>query len=97
MPTLLVDGSSNLVTGLKGLPLEQIVTSGKTTSVYCYHQDQLGSTRVITNSGGATVNTYAYDPYGNLTATTGTVVNPLRYAGQYFDSESGLYYLRARY
>ena len=96
-PTVLKDGSANFVTGLGGLPLEQIVTSGRTTSVYYYHLDQLGSTRVITDSKGATVNTYTYDPYGNITASSGTLSNPFRYAGQYFDTESGLYYLRARY
>ncbi len=41
--------------------------------------------------------TYAYDAYGNQTTTTGNVYNPLRYAGEYLDSESGCYYLRARY
>jgi len=97
LPTILRDGSTNFVTGLRGLPLEQIVTSGRTTSVYYYHQDQIGSTRVITNSKGATTNTYTFDPYGNLTASTGMLANPFRYAGQYFDSESGYYYLRARY
>jgi RHS repeat-associated protein len=43
------------------------------------------------------VNTYAYDAYGNTTASTGSVANPLRYTGEYQDAESGLYYLRARY
>jgi RHS repeat-associated protein len=57
----------------------------------------LGSTRAITNASGVTQATYQYDPYGNLIASTGSVANPFRYAGQYKDSESGLYYLRARY
>jgi RHS repeat-associated protein len=97
LPTIVKDGTTAYVTGLRGLPLEQIVTSGRTTSVYYYHQDQLGSTRVITDSKGATVNTYNYDPFGNVASSTGTLVNPFRYAGQYFDLESGLYYLRTRY
>jgi RHS repeat-associated protein len=62
-----------------------------------YHHDQLGSTRALTSSTGTVVATYSYDPYGNLTGSTGTATNPLRYAGQYADAESGLYYLRARY
>src|SRR5439155_12176149 len=41
--------------------------------------------------------TYAFDPYGNVTTSTGTLANPFRFAGQYLDTESGLYYLRARY
>ena len=93
LPTLLKDGSTDYVYGPGGLPLEQI--SG--TSVLWLHHDQLGSTRVITNSTGNTVGTYIYDSYGNLTASTGTVQVALLYAGQYRDSETGLYYLRARY
>lgn len=92
----LVDGATDYVSGFGGLPLEQI--SSKT--VYYYHQDQLGSTRATTDSRGNVVNTYSYDSYGNPTACGGApcpVTNPLQYAGQYVDSESGLMYLRARY
>src|SRR5207302_828930 len=65
--------------------------------VFYYHQDQLGSTRALTDRAGAVVATYTYDPYGNLTASTGTVTTPFGYAGQYTDAESGLIYLRVRY
>ena len=41
--------------------------------------------------------TDTYDPYGNLTASTGSVQDHLLFQGQYLDSENGLYYLRARY
>ena len=47
--------------------------------------------------------TYTYDAWGNiLTKTnhgTGTIadVNPFRYRGYYYDSETGLYYLNSRY
>jgi len=37
------------------------------------------------------------DPYGGLASSTGLLTNPFRFGGQYQDSESGLYYLRARY
>jgi RHS repeat-associated protein len=43
------------------------------------------------------VATYTYDPYGNLKTSSGTVNNPFLFSGQYRDSESWLYYLRARY
>ena len=42
-------------------------------------------------------NTYGYDSFGNSTASTGTITNPVRYTGREFDSETGLYYYRARY
>jgi RHS repeat-associated protein len=57
----------------------------------------LGSVRALTSQAGAVAATYAYDAYGNQTASTGNVYNPLRYAGEYQDSQTGFYYLRARY
>jgi RHS repeat-associated protein len=66
------------------------------TVVYLQH-DQLGSTRLVTDQTGAVRATFTYDPYGNLSGSTGTATTPLLYAGQYRDAESGLYYLRARY
>jgi len=43
------------------------------------------------------VSTYQYDPYGNLTSSTGSVANPWRFAGGYFDSSTGLYKFGTRY
>jgi len=91
--SLIKDGSTAYVYGPGGVPLEQV--SG--TTVLWLHHDQLGSTRLITDSTGTTQATYTFDPYGNLAASTGTVTNPFRFTGQYQDPESGLYYLRARY
>ena len=74
-------------------PIEEILPSG---SKYYYSKDNLGSTRALTDSTGTTQDTDTYDPYGNLTST-GSVQSNLLFNGQYLDSESGLYYLRARY
>jgi len=93
LPLLLQDGTANYVYGPAGLPLEQITGA---TPLY-YHHDALGSTRLLTNASGASAATYTFDPYGNVTASTGTAANAFLYAGQYRDAESGLYYLRARY
>lgn len=70
-------------------------TRGSTTSYY--EADGLGSVTSLSNSSGALANTYTYDSFGNLTASTGTVTNPYRYTGRDFDVETGLYYYRARY
>jgi RHS repeat-associated protein len=93
VPLLLKDASTAYIYGPGGLPLEQV--NGST--VLWLHHDQLGSTRLVTDSTGASQATYTYDAYGNLTASTGAITNPIRFAGQYQDSESSLYYLRARY
>jgi RHS repeat-associated protein len=92
LPLILQDGATSYITGPAGLPLEQITG----TTVYYYHQDQLGNTRTLTDSGGASTATYTYDAYGNVTAT-GSIGNPFQFAGQYRDSESNLAYFRARY
>jgi RHS repeat-associated protein len=39
----------------------------------------------------------SYDSFGNLTASTGSLVNPFRYTARESDTETGLYYYRARY
>lgn len=58
-------------------PLSE-VRSG--TSSY-YEQDGLDTVTSLSNSAGALAGTYAYDSFGNLTASTGTLVNPFRYTG----------------
>src|SRR5207253_4753716 len=64
--------------------------------VLYYHTDQLGSVRAITDSSGSVVEQYSYDPYGNVNAS-GVLSQVFQFAGQYTDTESGLYYLRARF
>jgi RHS repeat-associated protein len=99
-PQILTDGSWNYIyggTGADGQPVlvEQIgVQSG---TAYFIHRDELGSTIAITDSTGAVVGTFAYDPYGNRTGQTGTVSSPIGYAAGYSDSETGLVYLINRY
>lgn len=60
-------------------------------------QDQLGSTRLLTDQAGTSVGSFSFDAFGGLVASGGTASTPLLYAGQYRDAESGFYYLRARY
>lgn len=61
-----------------------------------YHHDQLGSVRMLTDDGGLPRASYTYDPYGRTIATTGDVVQPFGFAGEYHDVESGLLHLRRR-
>ena len=62
-----------------------------------YHQDGLGTVTDLTDSAGTTAKSYSYDAYGTIVDQTGTVEQPYTYTGREFDSESGLYYYRARY
>ena len=69
--------------------------------VVWFHHDQLGSTRALTDGAGRLALNAGYDPYGNLlgvaTVNSEQVNTNLLFSGQYRDSETGLYYLRARY
>jgi RHS repeat-associated protein len=53
--------------------------------------------RLLTDSSGAVTDTYTYDAFGNLTASTGSTPNEYLYCGERLDGNSGFYYLRARY
>jgi RHS repeat-associated protein len=53
--------------------------------------------RQLTNLAGAVTDTYAYDAFGNLLGKTGSTPNSYLYRGEQYDSDLGLYYLRARY
>ena len=49
------------------------------------------------DEAGKVQNQYDYDIWGNPVLTVETSSNAIRYAGEFMDSETGLYYLRARY
>ena len=86
--------TTRYVYGPGGRILETVSPTGTVTY---HHQDQLGSTRVLTNATGGVVGTFTYDAYGKPTGSTGTAVTPFGWAGEYRDAETGFQYLRARY
>ena len=94
LPLLLSDGANSYIYGPAGTPVEQVSSSGTPTYLLA---DQLGSTRALTNSSGSVTATFSYDAWGNLTGSTGSATTPFMYAGQYYDSATGLYYMQARY
>jgi RHS repeat-associated protein len=51
----------------------------------------------LVDEDGEILRTYEYDAFGNEKDPDGADTNYFRYCGQYFDIESGTYYLRARY
>src|SRR5277367_2634818 len=62
-----------------------------------FHADGLGSITSLSSAAGSIANTYTYDSFGKLTASTGSLVNPFQYTARESDPETGLYYYRARY
>ncbi|MGH2705204.1 MAG: hypothetical protein ACRDJ4_08940 [Actinomycetota bacterium] len=68
LPLLLKEGSMSHVYGPGGLPLERIDADGPVTY---FHQDQLGSTRLLTDAAGAVAASYSFDPTASPPARTG--------------------------
>ena len=95
VPLLASDGTNQYIYGPGGVPLEYVNISN--SAVTYYHQDQQGSTRALTDQSGNVIATFTTDAFGNPTASAGTAQTPLRYDGEYRDSETGFIYLRARY
>ncbi len=57
---------------------------------------QQGDITRIEDVNGNVLATYEYDAWGKLISSSGSLaeVNPLRYRGYYYDTETGFYYLR---
>ena len=64
---------------------------------YFYRNDQIGTPQLITDINDNIVWSANYQAFGTANIQSETIVNPLRFAGQYFDSESALSYNWQRY
>ena len=77
--------------------IDEPLAESRSGATSYYESDGLGSVTSLSNATGALASTYAYDSFGQLTASTGTLTNPFRFTGREFDSETGFYFYRARY
>jgi RHS repeat-associated protein len=106
------DGSTTLVSGIFGVDQSTaggtttyfirtdtgaVIGEHVGSTSYYYLHDSLGSVVGVISAAGAVEDRTAYDPYGNVTSSSGTVSNPLGYAGGYTDSVTGLIQFGARY
>lgn len=73
----------------------QVISGQWSVSYYGY--DGHGSVRLLTDGTGSVTDTYTYDAFGTVIGMTGAMPNEYLYAGERFDAETGMYYLRARY
>ncbi len=74
--------------------------SFRVNGTYYYYVTNLqGDVIGLVDANGNTVASYEYDPYGDLVSATGDMaaINPMRYRGYYYDTETTLYYLQSRY
>lgn len=92
------------VTGVEGILIE----SGYSASVCYLEKNTLGDIVAIRDNQGRAITVYEYDAWGNVTVKDekGNIdtdmnsignINPFRYRGYYYDTETGFYYLQTRY
>ena len=74
-------------------PLARKVDNTYYYYIYNAHNDVVA----MTDEQGNIVKTYEYDAWGTVENETGSLANPIKYAGEYQDEETNLIYLRARY
>ena len=83
-----------------GDPFSLIYTNGTAQPVtYYYVLNYQGDVVNLVTAAGSPAATYRYNAWGEILEATGEMaeINPLRYRGYYYDTETGFYYLQSRY
>ena len=110
--TFLYDSNGRIIKQSNGLEFfydfEGIAAVKYNSTMYFYQKDAQGNIIGILDSNGNVVVQYYYDAWGNhkVVSATGIEItsstnignlNPFRYRGYYYDTETGLYFLQTRY
>jgi RHS repeat-associated protein len=82
---------------LHGPGIDEPLAVEKKGSTYYYHADGLGSIVALTDERGKDVQSYSYDSFGNMKYQGSRIKQPYTFTGREWDSETKLYYYRARY
>jgi len=98
-----MNGSSWVAKYMRGVVIDEVVngfqnnTSGVWTN-YTFHHDNLQSVLGLSGHEGSVLQAISYGPFGEKISTAGAVNNNyLHFTGREEDTDSGLYYFRARY
>jgi RHS repeat-associated protein len=86
------DEAGNMLKAYLWLIGQAVAMAANDAAVYFFHNDHLGTPQKMTNASGTVVWAADYLPFDQANVTISTVENNLRFAGQYFDSETGLHY-----
>ena len=98
--TLFVYDNANIIEEICGSDVNKYyrgIGIVKNSDNLYYLYDGLGDVVMLFNSGGPVAASYEYDAYGNTEQDGTAPYNPFGYKGEYFDTETGFVYLRARY
>ena len=87
----ITEGNDEIILG--NVPLAKKIDG----QYYYYIYNAHGDVVMIVDESGNIQNTYEYDAWGVVTNQTESINNSHKYAGEYYDAETGLIYLRARY
>lgn len=85
--------TANYLYGLGLIRKEDVATHEKLYYFFNGHGDVVA----LTDDTGEVVTVYDYNAYGEFTTRGADKDNPFTYFGQYYDDETGTFYLRARY
>jgi RHS repeat-associated protein len=75
-----------------GTPPTPATPSPAQPGLYFFHLDQVGAPQAVTARDGATVWRADWEPFGAVALGQNKLTSHLRFPGQYFDEETGLYY-----
>ncbi|MGI6014415.1 MAG: RHS repeat-associated core domain-containing protein [Oscillospiraceae bacterium] len=88
-------------------PYALVYNDGTETKTYYYVLNQQGDVIRLVNGNGATVASYTYNAWGEILSVKGpngnvgadhiANINPIRYRGYYYDTETKFYYVGGRY
>ena len=101
--TVKTDGTVTLVLDFiydeSGKPFAMIDQLGASPKTYYYVLNLQGDVVKLVTESGAVAASYEYDAWGNILSSSGSKaeINPLRYRGYYYDTETGSYYVSSRY
>ncbi|MHC1684224.1 MAG: RHS repeat-associated core domain-containing protein [Clostridiaceae bacterium] len=76
---------------------DELISLQRATEKKIYIFDSFENVRMLTDESGQVTDTYLFDGFGNLLSKTGDTTNNYLYNGEQYDSNTGFYYLRARY
>jgi RHS repeat-associated protein len=94
---LTVSGSTTNLSKVYAYGLDLISQRYNGSEIRYFGYDGHGSTRFLTTDGSILSDTYTYDAYGTLIASSSGTPNNYLYCGEQFDPNLGFNYLRARY
>jgi RHS repeat-associated protein len=83
---------------LHGAQIDQVLAEESAGQVRWMLSDNQGTVRDVTNNSGVIQKHIRYDSFGTITSQTSpTITTRFNYTGRELDTETGLYFYRARY